>query len=647
MAIKKVKLPNNTVVDINDSRISGVDSTPTSGSINVVTSGGVAEAISINTPGTLDTTATTAQTTSASESLSGTVNLHKVAKTGTYSDLIDKPTAFAEMIFAGGTRNVANDTYPKRILFSSANDSKWVPANNNSAADYTSIKTVTQTPINPFGEIVYYDGTTNLYVSSYAAPAESKIYSQIKCYIGYSFCPTANYQLSVLKPVYVKCAPQSDGSAIIDSTNPIVQSLPSSEDGKIYIYLGLSSGLYSLGLSYEHPIYYYSDGAIRQWTNSAVTESTVSGWGFTKNTGTLTGVSFNGSAATVSNGIAAINATIPAAPGTLDTTATTAQTTSSSEALSGSVMLHKIAKTGTYSDLIGTPTIPDNVWKWGEGQARCVVVNSSRAGTTAGYDSFSEGYLCDTGGSATSNTKTANASNVLGSCSHAEGNATIARGLSCHSEGKLTYAGGEGSHAEGIKTNSGGKASHTEGEETKTNNVGEHAGGRYNSSTRTSSTYGDAGNTSFSHGIGTADNARKNALEIMENGDAYLYGVGSYDGTNYSAASTLQSVISNSSPNNSTITIQMNGSTVDSFTTNAASAKTIDLGTVITSHQDISGKANVATTLSGYGITDATISGQTVTLGSNSVTVPQILSGTADPTSAQGNDGDIYIKLSS
>lgn len=46
---------------------------------------------------------------------------------------------------------------------------------------------------------------------------------------------------------------------------------------------------------------------------AAVTESTVSGWGFTKNAGTLTGVSFNGTNATVTNGIAAITATIPAA----------------------------------------------------------------------------------------------------------------------------------------------------------------------------------------------------------------------------------------------------------------------------------------------------------------------------------------------
>lgn len=91
---------------------------------------------------------------------------------------------------------------------------------------------------------------------------------------------------------------------------------------------------------------------------SEVTESTVSGWGFTKNTGTLTGVTFNNVSATISNGVAAITATIPAAPGTLKTDNTTAQTASSSEALSGTINLHKVAKTGTYSDLIGTPTIP-------------------------------------------------------------------------------------------------------------------------------------------------------------------------------------------------------------------------------------------------------------------------------------------------
>lgn len=50
-----------------------------------------------------------------------------------------------------------------------------------------------------------------------------------------------------------------------------------------------------------------------------------------------------------------INISIPNAPGTLDTTATTTQSTNASEALSGAITLHKVSKTGTYSDLLSKP----------------------------------------------------------------------------------------------------------------------------------------------------------------------------------------------------------------------------------------------------------------------------------------------------
>ena len=48
---------------------------------------------------------------------------------------------------------------------------------------------------------------------------------------------------------------------------------------------------------------------------------------------------------------------IPSSPGTLTTTSTTALSTASSEVLSGNISLHKVAKTGTYSDLVGLPTV--------------------------------------------------------------------------------------------------------------------------------------------------------------------------------------------------------------------------------------------------------------------------------------------------
>lgn len=50
--------------------------------------------------------------------------------------------------------------------------------------------------------------------------------------------------------------------------------------------------------------------------------------------------------------------TIPSAPGTLTTTATTAQSTATNEALTGNISLHKVSKTGSYNDLTDKPTIP-------------------------------------------------------------------------------------------------------------------------------------------------------------------------------------------------------------------------------------------------------------------------------------------------
>ena len=52
---------------------------------------------------------------------------------------------------------------------------------------------------------------------------------------------------------------------------------------------------------------------------------------------------------------------IPAAPGTLNTNVDTTQSVNSSEALSGTIKLHKVSKTGKFSDLIGAPAMGDYV----------------------------------------------------------------------------------------------------------------------------------------------------------------------------------------------------------------------------------------------------------------------------------------------
>lgn len=59
-------------------------------------------------PGTLNTNNATAQSVSSSEALSGTVKLHKVSKTGSYADLLNRPTFYTLTL---GSNGVSNRTY--------------------------------------------------------------------------------------------------------------------------------------------------------------------------------------------------------------------------------------------------------------------------------------------------------------------------------------------------------------------------------------------------------------------------------------------------------------------------------------------------------------------------------------------------------
>ena len=123
-----------------------------------------------------------------------------------------------------------------------------------------------------------------------------------------------------------------------------------------------------------------------------------------------------------------------------------------------------------------------------------------------------------------------------GYAAHAEGASTTASGTGSHAEGVSATASGYSSHAEGASTIASGTGSHAEGECTKTTNRGEHAEGRFNKSNT---------DTRHSVGIGTSDNNRKNAFEIMQNGDIYVIGLGGYDGTNAGATGvqTLQQLL--------------------------------------------------------------------------------------------------------
>lgn len=175
-----------------------------------------------------------------------------------------------------------------------------------------------------------------------------------------------------------------------------------------------------------------------------------------------------------------------------------------------------------------------------------------------------------------------------GNYSHAEGEAsrTGGYGNAAHAEGGYTVALGLYSHTEGSYTTASGTNTHAEGDHTKTTNNAEHSQGKYNKS-NTGAT--ENLKTIHSIGIGANEEGRKNAQEVMTNGDHYIIGIGGYDGTNPETAQTLQEVV-NSGGSSVVVDTEMSD-TSENAVQNKVIKKYIDdlVGNILTQLQEING----------------------------------------------------------
>lgn len=186
---------------------------------------------------------------------------------------------------------------------------------------------------------------------------------------------------------------------------------------------------------------------------------------------------------------------------------------------------------GAYAHAEGNATIANGISSHSEGKKTFASGDQSHAeGFTShaqGSSSHAEGYGTTSFGVASHAEGTHSHAEGIGS--HAEGANTHAEGSYSHAEGANTHAEGSDSHAEGCRSHAEGLYSHAEGYYTVTTNTAEHTEGKYNVSNT---------GTRSSIGIGTDENDRKNAFEVMENGDTFIYGVGEYDGTNITTTNT-------------------------------------------------------------------------------------------------------------
>ena len=111
--------------------------------------------------------------------------------------------------------------------------------------------------------------------NTYTAPggnANVNGYTAISCDFRYNTSTGMNTQsLTIQKPVYLVGTPDTSGETFkLVSTNWWTQTLPTTDDGKIYIYLGQANSANNIYLFTSHPVFWFKDGKLRNYQSHDV-----------------------------------------------------------------------------------------------------------------------------------------------------------------------------------------------------------------------------------------------------------------------------------------------------------------------------------------------------------------------------------------
>ena len=149
-------------------------------------------------------------------------------------------------------------------------DGEFMPVNNSTSTNATANRSnyMNNREFMIYGRILYngYNGT----VDANAFLSTGTMWQQYTFALGYSFNNTNSaLNLTVDAPLYMVAEPTSNGKARLH-TPYYTQSLPSSEDNLIYIYLGHMYSATNIELSYEHRAYEYKNNSIREYRKTNI-----------------------------------------------------------------------------------------------------------------------------------------------------------------------------------------------------------------------------------------------------------------------------------------------------------------------------------------------------------------------------------------
>lgn len=171
------------------------------------------------------------------------------------------------VLYRNAGRFVADSAvYRYQILLSVDRDT-LTPLNNVSNNTGTSKAMLTDVEFDPFGDIYLYNYTTSFAAGAYIS-ATYLAYAFPDINLAYTFNISSSVNaLTADRDVYMKVSPQSNGKVKMASDFPLTQTLPSSDDGYLYIFLGRASSESRMTLYPDHPVYYHDGTSLKELPN--------------------------------------------------------------------------------------------------------------------------------------------------------------------------------------------------------------------------------------------------------------------------------------------------------------------------------------------------------------------------------------------
>ena len=171
---------------------------------------------------------------------------------------------FDSLVHTNGAFIADSVIYRYQLCFH-VDKNRITPLNNVSNGYKNTNKAIlTEVEFDPFGEIYYYATTAGIAKNDNAA-ATYMTFAKGDVDLRYSLNISASVNaLTAAKDVYMKVIPLSNGKVKLAAAFPLVQELPDTNDGYLYIFLGRAYSTYQMSLYPHHPVYYHDGTSVRR-----------------------------------------------------------------------------------------------------------------------------------------------------------------------------------------------------------------------------------------------------------------------------------------------------------------------------------------------------------------------------------------------